>query len=428
MERIAKPLTGTLWLVTLALIAGGVVLTVLNRATLNPDVMALYLILWPSSLSFASVGALVARRHPRNPVGWLFSIIGFALAFQPFGDEYAVRAFATAPGSLPLAAWFGYGSNWLTPLLGGSIPLVFLLFPNGRPKSRRWGMVARLVAVLIAVAFVIGLFNPVSTGGNNDRYLHEGFQIPNPLGIGTLGDVIGAVLTVCGLALLGSALASVAALYLRLRRARGEERQQLRWLAYMGVAAVALFPLLPIELALGQEGTFGAIFWYGGAIVLGLGIPIASGIAILRYRLYDLDIVVRKTVVFGALLAFGALVYLAVVVGIGAAVGGRGDSALTLAAAAIVAIAFQPLRTRALRFADRLVYGERATPYEVLAEFSDRMTAAYSIEAVLPRMAQTVAEATGAARADVWLRVGAHLRPAASWPSSPPLSTGAYRD
>jgi signal transduction histidine kinase len=206
------------------------------------------------------------------------------------------------------------------------------------------------------------------------------------------------------------------ALFLRLRTTRGEQRQQLRWLAYTGVAGTCLLPLLPLAFAFGDNEVIGSIFWFGITLIICLGIPLASGIAIMRYRLFDLDIVVKKTVVFGALLGFGVIVYLAVVVGIGAEVGSRGDSALTLAAAAIVALAFQPLRAWARRLADRLVYGKRATPYEVLADFSDRMSAAYSIEAVLPRMAQTIAEATGASEAEVWLRVGSELRPAASWP------------
>jgi signal transduction histidine kinase len=416
MERIAKPLATTVWLVTLALVAGGLVLTVLNRATVNNEVLALYLIFWPSALAFASVGALVARRHPRNAVGWLFGVVGFGWAFLAFGDEYAVRAFATVPGSLPLAGWIGYASGWVPLLTYASIPLVFLLFPNGRPRSRRWGLIVRLLIILITVVAVAILFHPGSTGGNNDRFVHEGFRVRNPLGVGSLRGVLSVVAEVCGVAILALSFASIGALYLRLRQARGEERQQLRWLAYVGVATAAWFPLLPLALAFGEESLFGPLFWYGIGIILGLGIPVASGVAILRYRLYDLDIVVKKTVVFGALLAFGGLVYLAVVVGIGTAVGERGDSALTLAAAAIVAFAFQPLRTRALRFADRLVYGRRATPYEVLAEFSDRMTAAYSIEAVLPRMAETVAEATGATHSEVWLRVGGELRREASWP------------
>jgi signal transduction histidine kinase len=152
-------------------------------------------------------------------------------------------------------------------------------------------------------------------------------------------------------------------------------------------------------------------------VILCLGIPIASGIAILKYRLYDLDVVVKKTVVFGVLAAFITLVYVIVVGGVGAIVGSHSNSALTFAAAAIVAVAFQPLRTRARRVADRVVYGKRATPYEVLSDFSERAAGTYSTDDVLPRMVQILATGTGAAEAHVWLRVGSELRPAASWPA-----------
>jgi len=159
------------------------------------------------------------------------------------------------------------------------------------------------------------------------------------------------------------------------------------------------------------------LFWTSIMVILCLGIPIASGIAILKYRLYDLDIVVKKTVVFGLLAAFITLVYVVVVGGVGAIVGSHSNSALTFAAAAIVAVAFQPLRTRARRVADRVVYGKHATPYEVLSDFSERAAGTYSTDDVLPRMVQILATGTGAAEAHVWLRVGSELRPAASWPA-----------
>jgi signal transduction histidine kinase len=150
---------------------------------------------------------------------------------------------------------------------------------------------------------------------------------------------------------------------------------------------------------------------------LALGIPVACTIAILKYRLYELDIVIKKTVVFAVLAAFVTLVFVAVVVGIGTMVTGAGNSVVTFVATAIVAIAFQPLRTRARRFADRVVYGKRATPYEVLSEFSDRMATSYSTEEVLPRMAQILGEGLGARKAGVWLRVGSEVRLLATWPS-----------
>ena len=140
------------------------------------------------------------------------------------------------------------------------------------------------------------------------------------------------------------------------------------------------------------------------------------GIAVLKYRLYEIDVVINKAVVYGALAVFITLVYVGLVVGVGALVGNQRSPLLSAIAAAIIAVAFQPVRQRAGRLANRLVYGTRATPYEVLADFADRVAGSYTIEDVLPRTAQMLAEGTGAQRADVWLRVGRELRAEGSWP------------
>ncbi|HZD18902.1 MAG TPA: histidine kinase, partial [Actinomycetota bacterium] len=129
------------------------------------------------------------------------------------------------------------------------------------------------------------------------------------------------------------------------------------------------------------------------------------------------DVVISKTLIYGALALFITIVYVALVVGVGTAVGSRGDAVLSAIAAALVALAFQPVRRRAQRVADRFVYGERATPYEVLSGFSDRLGEAYSVEDVLPRLARVLAEGLGAERVAVWLRLGSSLRPAAAWPA-----------
>jgi signal transduction histidine kinase len=152
-----------------------------------------------------------------------------------------------------------------------------------------------------------------------------------------------------------------------------------------------------------------------------VAMPIATGVAVLKYRLYDIDLVINKAVVFAVLAGFITAVYVAIVVGIGAAVGSGGSRFLPVAAAALIAVAFQPVRTRAHNLANRLVYGRRATPYEVLAEFSGRMGTTYSTEDVLPRMARAVAEGLGASRSEIWIRIGSALHPAAGYPEDPTL-------
>ncbi|HEX2090048.1 MAG TPA: histidine kinase, partial [Actinomycetota bacterium] len=152
-------------------------------------------------------------------------------------------------------------------------------------------------------------------------------------------------------------------------------------------------------------------------------IPIAIGIAVLKHRLYDIDVVINKTVVYGALAMFITAVYVGIVVGIGTLIGqgDRPNPGLSILATAVVAIAFQPVRERVQRFANRLVYGKRATPYEVLSHFAERMASTYAADELLPQMARTLAEGTGAARAEVWLTVGRELRPAAWWPDDLPV-------
>jgi signal transduction histidine kinase len=216
-------------------------------------------------------------------------------------------------------------------------------------------------------------------------------------------QVLGIILTF----VLG--IASAASLVIRLRHASGDERAQLKWFAYASAflvaAIIANSPLVGV----------------GGNVLPGIAlmmVPAAIGIAMFRYRLYDIDVVINKTIVVAVLAAFVTAVYLAVVVGISRLINTAGEPnvLLSVVATAIVALAFQPLRERARRLADRVVYGKRATPYEVLSEFSERMAGSYSTEDVLPRMARILGEGTGATRTEVWLRVGTQLQLAASWP------------
>ena len=220
------------------------------------------------------------------------------------------------------------------------------------------------------------------------------------------------------------------AIALILRRRRTEDpvvRLQLRWVTWaagVGAAAyvVAIVPSAVFGLDPDAElpSLLGSI-----AVMTFLLIPITIAIAVLRYRLYDIDFVVRKTVMFAALATFIAAVYAAIVVVVGALVGsGARDPILSAVAAAVVAMAFQPLRARARRLADRVVYGDRATPYEVLGTFGDQLAGTYSSDDVVPRIARVLAEGVGAERARVWLRVGDDLRVVGAWPE-PDSGSGA---
>jgi signal transduction histidine kinase len=358
-------------------------------------------------MPFPIVGFVVITRRPRATLGWLMFSIGFAIAL-PF-ESYASYALGARGGDLPggpLALALA-GPAWV-PFIAISGYLL-LLFPDGHLPSRRWGWFAWTCGIGLGLLALLILVAP---GNGADL----GFpRVANPLGIDALEPYLDRVVVLSVLApilMLGGA----AGMIVRLRRATDDvERRQLRVLAFAACIVAVLYGL----------AFFGNDQWSSWLQLVGVGsfalIPIAIGIAVLRYRLYDIDVVIKKTLVFAVLAAFIAVVYVGVVAGVGAVVG-SGGPALSALAAAIVALVFQPMRARARRFADRVVYGKRATPYEVLSEFSGRLAETYADDDVLPRMARVVAEGIGAERADVWLRIGDQLRVGASWPADAELT------
>jgi signal transduction histidine kinase len=363
-------------------------------------------------LGFAVVGALVAARHPRNAVGWISLAIGGLLALP--GGEWATYALVTRRGTLPAGEIAGWLDNMVFPACLVLVAFLIGLFPDGRLPSRRWLPAARAAAIG-GVLWICGFAFAPDNLSNSFTWVTNPVGIPLPIGwVPVALRVFGYFFVL--ILLLGSA----AALIRRLMRAGGEVRQQLKWLASAGAMLALVYAGLTIATSFGEDLTSGPAGAVASAafIVSFLALPVTIGVAILKYRLYDIDIVINRAVVFGGLAAFITAVYVAIVVGFGALVGtsGKPNLALSILATAIVAIAFQPVRERVERFADRLVYGRRATPYEVLSQFSDRVAGTYANEEILPRMAKVLAEGTAAARADVWLRLGDHIAPAASWP------------
>ena len=215
--------------------------------------------------------------------------------------------------------------------------------------------------------------------------------------------------------LIAAALAvSVAAVVVRFARSAGEERLQLKWFAAAAVLVAA-------TLIAGLVANTPVAYVLSNLAFLCLWVAI--GIAVLKYRLYDIDLVISKAVLYGSLAVFITAVYAALVVGVGTLAGNARSPLLAALAAAVVAVAFQPARQRAGRLANRVVYGRRATPYQVLADFARRIGGTYAAEDVLPQMAHIVAAGTGAERVVVWLRVDDELRPEASSDGSPPTAT-----
>ena len=358
--------------------------------------------------AFATVGALLAWKRPANAIGWLLSAA--ALSFSCGGISLL---FAYEAGTLTLAKWLGW--IWLFGL--GLIVPVLLIFPTGRLLSRRWRPVAWASSAGLA-AWVLGnTFAPT--------IITADVKTTNPVGLsGAAGKAFQALAIAGALILLGCGLAAIASLVIRYRRAQLIEREQLKWLVF---ASALIVVALVIEVAMQNVlGSTEASTDLQNAISSGAAalVPVAIGVAVFRYRLYDIDVVISKTLVYGSLAAFITGVYIAIVVGLGSLLADHRDHpslVLPIIATAIVAIAFQPVRERAQRLANRLVYGKRATPYEVLADLAAQTAGTYATEQVLPQMARILAAGTAAARADVWLASGGELRNDATWPPDAPL-------
>jgi signal transduction histidine kinase len=401
---------------TLAFLAASTSLELAGGAVAADGADALFMVINViASATYLSIGRAIVARQPGNTIGWLLVAIPLIASFGFANGDYSVRALVGAADPLPLGRLSAWIDSWiLVPMLAVFVPL-FLLFPDGRLPSPRWRGVL-IVTIVAPLVTTIGIaITPGPLTGGLEELAPAG--VTNPLGIEGAGDLIETVTLVTGFATLGAGIAGCAAIVVRYRGAITEVRQQIRWLALVGVAFVAqLGAAIAGSFLASDTAPVGDVLFATMFVTLVLGIPIACGVAVLRYRLYELDVVIRKAVVATILAAFIGVVYVGIVSGVGALVGSEREGTLAFAAAAVLAIAFQPARDRARKLADRLVYGRRATPYEVLAELSGRTGDAYSSHDVLPRMAEIVGRGVGAERATVWLRVGDELRPEASWP------------
>jgi signal transduction histidine kinase len=349
-------------------------------------------------LGLVAVGGLLGTLRPSNVIGLLFLAAAVVSGVSIVAGEVG-----------------GTASDWLSTwaLYLGLVPLLVvlpLIFPDGRLLSARWRPALGAALIWLVISTLYQAVQPVD--------LVPGTS--NPFAIG------GLALTLLSLTqplIVVFLLLGILSLGLRSRRGSSEVRHQLRWLIF----SVALYAMANVIAVVAKRAGVPAQWAEVLSIAALLGIPVATLIAVLKYRLYDIDIVISRTLVYGSLAAFITGVYVAIVVGIGTLIGsgGKPNLALSILATAIVAVAFQPVRARVHKFANRLVYGERATPYEVLSQFSERVAESYAADEVLPRMARVLAEGTGALRTGVWLRHEHVIREAASWPEGSPVAEPA---
>jgi DNA-binding SARP family transcriptional activator len=326
-----------------------VVGSALGSSTNGPRISVGDRVFYGIVLSYAVIGALVASRRPANAIGWLLLGQGVLFAMSAFSLAYVRYALFARPGSLPGGAVMAWLEAWIWVPEFVAVPaLFFLLFPDGRPPSRRWRLVVWVIVTASAAIAVSDAFVPA--------YFEDSLaSVGNPFVIESAAsalDATGAIATV----VVGPALiAALVSFGLRFRSARGAQRQQLKWVIYAAVVLVVSVAVGDVLQAAGVSNTITSLFWVAPVAL----IPIAAGIAILRYRLYDIDVLIAHSVVFAGLVAFATAVYLVAVIGIGAAVGRttNWNVGLAIAATAVVATAFQPVRLRMNQLARRLAYG-----------------------------------------------------------------------
>jgi signal transduction histidine kinase len=410
MKRIAWGLA----VASVVLTAVALALAYLDR---SPQLAGLGLTLnlaWVSqlvvALGAAVIGAVITSRRPGNRIGWLALAGGGALSLSECCRSYGIRALISAPGSLPgghLAMWLYWMFGFLPWTILGT---ALFLFPDGRLPGPRWRPVAWFLAAIFAWSDITAIVGVTLAWSHPFVSLYQVYA-PGPFP--GVRFPLPTALAVCAVAVV-----------IRFFGSSGEERLQLTWFA--AAAAVLGVTLIPRILTDAPASI----------VVMDLAmicLEVTIAVAVLRYRLYDIDIVISRAVLYAILAAFITAVYVVLVAGVGAAAGERSSTLLSAVAAAVVAVAFQPVRARAARLANLVVYGRRATPYQVLSDFAGRIGRAYSSEDVLPDMARVVAAGTGARRVVVWLTVAGQLRavastdlavPAAALPSLPLLAAG----
>ena len=379
---MARPLAWILAALSLALALAG--LAAAWRT--GEEWQATYLLFGPvTAIAYALVGALVAARQPRNPIGWIFSAVGvFAGLTSLLGDR----------NYLGLCLWSGAGApciqiaQWLSlwvwmPTAMLPMSFVLLLFPDGRLPSRRWRPVAWSAGLGLAAYILSAALHP--------RPPIEPIPPYNPFGIPAIAAELELLGYIAWPLIIVGIFGAVVAPVVRFRRSRGIEREQVKWLAYGSSLAMLFLILLSAWAAMRPGDPAAYELTIGGVWVTLTVIVISAGIAILRHRLYDIDLIINRTLVYGALSAGIIAMYVLLVGALGTLFQSSGNLVIALLATGLAALLIQPLRARLQRVVNRLMYGERDDPYTVLSRLSQQLKTTLAPSAVLPSIAEAVA-------------------------------------
>jgi hypothetical protein len=399
--RTTAWLAWSLWILCGALLAFTLLLFAFNLSHSDVDVYGPWVQETVVAVTFPALGLLILSRRPQHPIGWLFCGAGLAAALDHFFGEYAIYALQSQPNSLPAGEVSAWIVSWLWVPFNALLVYVALLFPDGRPPSKRWWLVAWLVGIAVVVGATVAALLPVP--------VCNVCSIENPLGIEGLesvSDLVDPLLEAFWYGVLG--LVAVASLFLRYRRAGGMERQQIKWLAY-----AASLVVLGTTLAYGVYGATGSRWtWHVGITLLAIGLvgtPIAVSIAISRYRLYEIDTLINRTLVYGALTAALALLYLggvATTQAIFRALTGQEEQPqlAIVVSTLVIAALFTPLRRRIQGFIDRRFYRRKYDARKTLEAFSAKLRDETDLDALSGDLVGVVRETMQPTHVSLWLR------------------------
>ncbi len=392
--RTATWLAWAVWVLSIALTALALLLLALNLSHPNTHIYDY----WFDNTTIVitvTVGAIVASRRPENPVGWLLCLSGVAVSISHFSSQYAIYALLAQPDSLPAGEAFVWSATWILPIIIGLGVFSFLLFPTGRLPSRRWRWLGWLTMAFVFVGVISGAFTPGPVDGLG--------PLRNPLGIEGFTNVYKAVLyTMAPLLFVASALS----VFMRLRRATGVERQQIKWFAYTAALTAITLVINIITVAVD------APLWFERAAfalftAAGTANTVSIGIAILRYRLYDIDLLINRTLVYGPLTAMLVLVYVGSVVGLQAALRvltGQESTLAVVASTLAIAALFSPLRRRIQAFIDRRFYRRKYDAARTLEAFNARLRDETELDALSGDVVGVVRQTMQPEHVSLWLR------------------------
>lgn len=401
-DRSAAWVAWTLWGVVALLLALAGLFTVLNASLTDP---LSYVLLSADFLAVAFIGALIAGRRPSNSIGWLLLGIMVVMSVVFAGDGYAVYGLYTRPGSLPGSLWAAWASGWLWVIVIGSfLTFVPLLFPTGRLPSPRWRLLGWLTGAFLASAACVLALRP-----QIDLEARVG-AVRNPIGIDPMADLArwvdgpGAALS------LVFSLAALISLVVRFRQGSGEERQQIKWFGLAIGLMVAYFQTVTLLELTGLPNVGSSVPGVIAAFLAILSIPVAIAIAIFKHRLYDIDLIINRTLVYGALTVLLALVYVAGVLGIGGvarALTAQGSNSVAVAASTlIVAAVFRPARARIQGFIDRRFYRRKYDASKTLETFSTKLRDEVDLDALTAELVAVTSDVMRPRHVSLWLRQG----------------------